>query len=371
MKYVHSFEVKEEPDNFGTAIIRFREKMEVMSSAPLNGGRSVTDAIFIMQVPHDYACMDYRKDLEAKRLQYGLPEHTVGFMTAAAVKYVFSTADEMCPDGDVFVAVTAGVANCICAGEELTDWEERSARSAEYYRKLSAGTINIIAVSPLSLDEIGKINLFIPVVEGKGMGMHDSGYVETGTTSDAMAIVCPVYGPKATFTGTGTPLGRAVGLGVRKALAECIRKGREHPFGEDSVKMLARDGVTTEHLWECAVALGTNDSLRDMFDETMENMASDPDICSIMTGLLYSAHQGARCAICGQYDFDDMPMNLVDGSMASFLASRISEDRGRDRVVDLMNMSPLSDSELPEYAQMAVYGLVAGVVGYITGFTDE
>ena len=370
MKYVKSCEVMEEPEHMGTAIIRFTEMMEVLSSAPYNGGHAVTDTVFIMQVPHDYSCMDYARDLENKRLQYGLPEHSVGLMTAAEVKYVFSHTDSEYKGCEVFVACTAGVTNAVCAGEPLTDWEAKTARSAEIYRLLISGTINIVAVSPIPLEVSGKINLMMPVVEGKAMGMHDCGYRETGTTSDAVAIISPVGGEKRPFGGTGTPLGIAVARGVRKTLKECLRKRGEHPEGYDTNTMLRSEGVDNDHIWDCAEALGMNEDLKDMFYETLENMGSDPDICSVVMGYLFCAHQAQKDAVYGMYE-GDMPLNLVDGSMASFLASRISEDRGRDRVTDLMSMAPLNDSDLPEHVQYLVYGIVAGVVGYITGYTDD
>ena len=370
MKYVRCCEIKEEPEHMATAIIRLTEMMEVLSSAPYHGGHAVTDTVFIMQVPHNYADGDYLADLENKRLQYGLPEHSVGFMTAAEVKYVFSTSEQEYKGCEAFVAATAGVTNAVCAGDPLTDWEAKAARSAEIYRMLIAGTINTVVVSPVPLTDAGKINLMIPVVEGKAMGMHDAGYRETGTTSDAVAIVSPIDGARVPFAGTGTPLGIAVARGVRKALVECLRKRGEHPEGSDSIKLLSAENVTSEQMWVCATALGMNESLKDMFYETLENMAADPDICSVVMAALFISHQGEKNAIYGMYE-GDMPMNLVDGSMASFLASRISEDRGRDRVTDLMSMAPLNDTDLPEHIQQLVYGLVAGVVGYITGYTDD
>lgn len=125
-------------------------------------------------------------------------------MTAAEVGYVLSTAEEEYGGEKVFVAGTAGVTNAVCAGDELADWEHKAERSAEISRKLTAGTINLILVSPHPLTEAAKINLLMPAIEGKAMGMHDTGYVETGTTSDAIAIVSPIEGERLPFTGTGT-----------------------------------------------------------------------------------------------------------------------------------------------------------------------
>lgn len=360
----------EEPGKAGTAIIRFTERMEVLSSAPMNGGHCVTDTVFIMQVPHDYRSGNYIQDLRDKQAQYGLPSDSVGFMTSAEVKYVFSTACEEADGERVFVAATAGVTNAVRAGDPLTGWEEKSARSMEIYRKLIAGTINIVAVVPHPMDDMGKINAMIPLVEGKAMAMHDMGYPETGTTSDAMAIVSPVGNERISFAGTGTPAGMSLARGVRKAVCECLHKRGESPYAADAVEILKEHGVDADMIWDCASALGIGEEQRDDFYSTLSDMASDQDICAIILGTLSAGYLADRGCICGQYG-NEVPPVLCDGTLAAFLAGNISEDRGRDQTVDLLGMRPLKDSDINGYLEATVYGLVGGVVGYLTGYSDE
>ena len=71
-------------------VVRFKERMDVLSSAVLNGGLSTASAYFIMQVPKNYMTDDPRSDAERVRVGLGLPEDTVGMMTAAEVDYVFN-----------------------------------------------------------------------------------------------------------------------------------------------------------------------------------------------------------------------------------------------------------------------------------------
>ncbi|MCQ2084742.1 MAG: bifunctional adenosylcobinamide hydrolase/alpha-ribazole phosphatase CbiS [archaeon] len=370
MKYVKCTEVHEE-DNFeATAVIRFTEKMEILSSAPYNGGSHVTDTVFIMQVPHDFSCMDYISVLKNKIKQYSLPDDAVGFMTSAEVRYVFSKSEDTVDDATTFVAATAGVTNCVVAGEPLTDWEQKKERSAEIYRKLVAGTINIVAVCPYPLSEAGKINAFIPLVEGKTLAMRDRGYVETGTTSDAMAIVCPIGDDRIEFTGTGTPVGQAIAKGVRRSVFECLRKRGESAEAMSSMQMFSKHGVTLEQVWECASACGLDESLHEEFDNVFESMGTDPDICALVYATVAAGTMADKNCICNQME-GELPDVLVDGTFAMFLAGRISETRGSDATVDLLRMRPLRGNALPEYTEYTVYGLVAGVVGYITGFSDE
>lgn len=368
MQYVKSAEVFPEGQYEATAVIRLTERMEVLSSAPLNGGHNVTDTLFIMQVPHDFHDPDYIRLLESRRAKYGLPRDAVGFMTAAEVKYVFSTAEAAYGDVTAYVAATAGVTNCVEAGAELDRWTEREARSQAIYKRLIAGTINVIAVVPRPLTTAAKVNLLMPLVEAKALAMRDLGYHETGTTSDAAAVVSPVGEPRERFAGTGVPLGIAVARGVREAVAACVRKRGEGPEIGDALVQLAGAGVTADQLWECASALGLEDSLRARFAAQLAAVAANPDICSLVQGALamedLAAHRGF-------YAQDGEPEVLADGTFATLIAGRIAEERGSESAVDLLSMRPLKDCRLLPAAENAAYGLAAGVVAGITGVIDE
>lgn len=370
MKFVKAVEVHEEDDNQATAVIRFSQRMEVLSSAPYNGGHDVTDTVFIMQVPHKFNCVDYLSVLREKAAQYSLPEDSVGFMTSAEVKYVFSQAERTVDDTAVFVAATAGVTNCVRAGEPLTDWDRRTARSDEIYRKLIGGTINVIAVVPFPLTEAGKVNAFIPLVEAKTLAMRDRGYTETGTTSDAMAVISPAGEDRCEFTGTGTEIGMALAQGVRETVAECLRKRGESAEPRDTVSMLKHSGVTEEMLWDCASACGLSEELKGEFDDVIASMGSDADISALVYGILETGSMSDKGCISNQTE-GEPPEVLIDGTLSMFLAGRISETRGSDSAIDLMRMKPLKDCGLSEYLELTVYGFVAGVVGYITGYSDE
>jgi len=79
-------------DGWDVGYAVFEERMEVLSSAVLNGGDSMASAIFIMQVPKDYCCDDPLTDAIRVRDALGLPEDTVGMMTAAEVGRVFNSS---------------------------------------------------------------------------------------------------------------------------------------------------------------------------------------------------------------------------------------------------------------------------------------
>lgn len=375
MKYVTSIEVREEENEMATAIVHLSERMEVLSNAPLNGGRCLTDTLFIMQVTHDYENADYMSDLKAKRAEYGLPYDTVGFMTAAEVKYVISSREEPCCGDSVFVAATAGVTNCVRAGEPLDDWEVRKEHSKEIYDNLMAGasvpvgTINVISVSPVPLTNGAKVNLMIPIVEAKTLSMRDMGYSETGTTSDAMAVVSPVSDERVPFAGTGSELGMATARAVRATVAECISNRGEAPIPKSAVDMIAETGATPDMFWHCAKVLGLGEDVMEEFGDTLEEMAGDPDVCTLIYSILSAGDLSDKRCIMNQED--DAPEILVDGTLSLLIASRISEERGNDSAIDLVGLDPLTDESVPEYVKQAVYGLTAGVVAYMTGYSDD
>ena len=211
-------------------VIRFAHEMSVLSSAIYNGGETVSSCILIMQVPKDYMSDDPHADVQRVVDVLGLPKDTIGLMTAAEVEYVFNVAHGGYNGEEAYAAVTAGLSNHVIAGDVLENWEARHAvslkRSARLYGdrgvpKFHAGTINIVSVVPTPLTLAGKANAIIATTESKTAAMNILGYRETGTTSDAVAIVSP-KGEVSNYAGTGSYQGiamcRAVRDGVCKAL---------------------------------------------------------------------------------------------------------------------------------------------------------
>jgi adenosylcobinamide hydrolase len=229
-------------DGWSVAVIRLGGPMEVSGSAVLNGGSAVTDTIMIIEVPKDYDG-DPVPDACSVRDGLSLPRDTVGFMTAAEVKYVFSTAENDVRGTVAWAAVTAGLSNQVVAGEELTGWEERHKLSKERAARLVAGTINTIGVSPVPLTEAGKYNLVIAMTEAKTAALASLGYKETGTTSDAVAVVCPAGGERVGYAGTGTDLGIAMARSVRSAVRSALLKRGDVPVQETLAQVLAGAGA--------------------------------------------------------------------------------------------------------------------------------
>ena len=247
-------------------VVRFKERMDVLSSAVLNGGLSTASAYFIMQVPKNYMTDDPRSDAERVRVGLGLPEDTVGMMTAAEVDYVFNVKAGVHDGLEVEAIATAGLSNHIVAGEELEDWEGRFRISQGRAARMMAGTINIAIVSPIPLSVAGMVNLMIPLVEAKSAAMSDRGFRETGTSSDSMAVFSPIGEGRADYAGTASSVGIAGARAVRAAVGHALATRFEHPVPEDANRVMDRLGLRSilvdEHGEERTGEMLSEDSTR-------------------------------------------------------------------------------------------------------------
>lgn len=225
----HSVEVVRAA-GFPVAVVRFAEPMEVLASTVRNGGMTVSDTLAVMQVPKSYDCSSPEGDLDRAVRELGLPDRTVGFMTAAEIEYVLAEASAEHQGWGADAVVTAGLSNQVVAGDLLEGWEERSRLSMERSRALThPGTINVIAVSSAALTDSAKVNAVIAATEAKTAALNDLGYRETGTTSDAVAVVSPVRPERAAYAGTGFPLGIALARAVRGAVRRSLIKRGDFP----------------------------------------------------------------------------------------------------------------------------------------------
>lgn len=235
-------------DGMPLRIIRFAERMDVLSSAIYNGGHVESSCIIIMQVPKDYMTDDPAADVQKVVDDLGLPSDTIGLMTAAEVEYVFNIERGEHNGRVAYAAVTAGLSNQVVAGDVLLNWEERhrislkkSEALCEHGTIYHAGTINTVAVLDSPLSMAGKANAIIAATEAKTAAMNKLGHIETGTTSDAIAIVSPT-GAGGDYAGTGSDLGIAMARSVRDAICKALIIRDDFPEGiEDDRRQRIRN----------------------------------------------------------------------------------------------------------------------------------
>ena len=232
-------------DGMSVAVIELGERMDILSSCFLNGGLTDTETIVIIQVDPEYSG-DPVKDAKKVLKALNLPSDTVCFMTAAEVYHVFTKERVNHKGFDCLALVTAGLSNQVVAGEEMDDWEERKKLSKVRHKLIAdlypPGTINIIGVVSEPMTDPAKVNSFIAMTEAKSAAMHDLGYKETGTTSDAIAIVCPKEGKLQSYAGTGFGFGLSLAKAVRSAVRKSLIKRHDFPIdmNDEEIEELRR-----------------------------------------------------------------------------------------------------------------------------------
>ncbi len=307
----------------------FGREMECLSSAILNGGRTRASALFIMQVPKDFMTDDPESDATVVRDGLGLPEDSVGMMTAAEVDYVFNSASGECNGTKVEAIATAGLSNHVVAGDILDNWPYRHELSLARGRRMLGGTINIAVVADRHLTEEAMVNMFIPLVEGKTVALNHAGYYETGTTSDSMAVLCPPDGEDVRYTGTGSDIGIAAARAVRAAVGYALERRLEHPVPEPPMTVLGRLGYR-DMLIDAAKRRGLSEKDAVAF---LDSYFSDDRKVSLVDMALFVSHRAESMAEDGHGGLRD----LVDGMVESVLGSKLPEGAGiMDGLVSLL-----------------------------------
>lgn len=328
LTFVQSYEIME-ADGMPVGVVRLTERMEALSSAVLNGGDSVVSAVFIMQVSKNYDHPDPAAHADAVRRELGLPEDSLGMMTAAEVRHVFNVREVGFEGAEVTAIATAGLSNHVVAGEVLDDYDEKSAVSAMRARAL-AGTINICVVSPVPLSTAGKVNLMIPLVEGKSVAMAEHGFLETGTTSDSMAVISPIGEGRVDWTGTGSNIGIAAARAVSAAVGYALDVRDEHPMPMTASKLLAKMGLDADGLR----AMCGSDADPEGYRRSLEETVSSP-VVSAAADMVWSSAQRADSLA---EDGDPRELDILTEAVAGVIGASPSYEGGLlDRFVRMLS----------------------------------
>lgn len=320
----------ERVDGMAVGVVRFVERMDVLSCAVLNGGLTTAHAAFVMQVGKNYNHSDPAEDAARVRDALGLPEDSVGMMTAAEVEYVFNVKQTAYNGTEVEAFATAGLSNHVVAGEVLDDYAEKSKVSERRAASLRPGTINIGVVSPVPLTVEGMVNLFIPLVEGKSVALSERGFLETGTTSDAMAVFSPRGDSPVSWTGTGSDVGIAAARAVEAAVGFALRRRDEHPMPVTVRRVLDRLGVDAEAM---RIMSGSGAD-PDAYAASLEDILSRDDV-SAAADLVWTVADRVDSLA---EDGDPREMGMLTGWLSGLLGVEPSGEGGLvDRFIDMVS----------------------------------
>jgi adenosylcobinamide hydrolase len=172
-----------------------------VSSAALGGGLGIRHWVINMTVPADYDRPDPDVHLATTAATLGLAGPGVGLMTAVDVAGRVTATD-----GGVEVTATVGLGH--------PTW----AAAPDGHLRAYPGTINVVALLPVRLDDAALVNAVLTATEAKVQALVERGIDATGTASDAICVLCasdgapePYAGPRSTW---GARLARAVHAAV-------------------------------------------------------------------------------------------------------------------------------------------------------------
>jgi adenosylcobinamide hydrolase len=344
------------------AVIRLSRRMRVLSSALMNGGETVTDTFLFMQVPKGYDNRDPLSEITEVAKALGLPDSTVGFMTAAKVDKVFQARHGGYNGAQATAAVTAGVCNAVTAGELIED--------IEAILRPRVGTINIVAISNSSLSKKAMVNAVMTVTEAKAAALRDVGIEGTGTTSDSMAIVCP-EGEGEEYCGTATDIGIALARAVRTAVADSIMANGDRPRAYDIFEVLKDHDISEDDLWGAAVQLyypnpeWDTKALEGMFRDALRVHAKDVNVNSMLLAASRLERDGGLGMIGNlpRDMFEEDPVHLVADEMLGIALSQyIAGTRGLFEYTRYDKKKPGVIGTLGPFMDDIVGALIGGIM---------
>ncbi|BBE42574.1 adenosylcobinamide amidohydrolase [Conexivisphaera calida] len=159
---------------------------------------------------------DFTSYAAALSSSVGAPPGTPVFLTAADLHRSYVRSSCELDDISVEVHATFGLSGMACLGEEDV-------------RRMSAGTVNVLAITSARMSQMGMLDALRSISEVKGALSVLSGFscrtsAAAGTVSDATLLAAPRG--DISYSGLATPQGRAAACALRRAFAElAIRLG--------------------------------------------------------------------------------------------------------------------------------------------------
>jgi adenosylcobinamide amidohydrolase len=192
----------EDGGSFPLHVWRFAAPLRAISCGPYGGGIGERHWLINATVHRDYARLDPQAHVAELADRLGLAKAGSGLLTAVPV-----TRAVIADDGGVRVVATVGLGHPTKAAGPEADTH-----------LAAVGTINIVALLPVSLSDAALVNAVATATEAKVQALTDQGVDATGTATDALFIgssgtgaVEPFGGPRSTW---GARIARAVHAAV-------------------------------------------------------------------------------------------------------------------------------------------------------------
>jgi len=351
-----------------TLIVRFDEPMKVLSSAVLNGGLCKARVIINRHVPKSFDHHDPEGVLRDLAKGLGLPDDTVGFMTAVEIHNLAIRA-EKAKELTVSALVTAGLSYPATAGDDTIQTDKVS-------------TINIILLIDGNLTEGCMINCIQTAVEAKTVALREldfrsrfSSSVASGSTSDAIAVACTGIGEPMKFAGTGTEIGIMIGKAVKEATKEAIQKQDGTVSSRSIIERLKERGITIDDMINAGLELfilsheiESKERASELLKEGLIRALSDFNVSALMLAALRLQEDGELGLIPNlpKDEFLKDPISLIaDENIGIAIANYISGTWGFYNFLYFERKKPGIIKKLGPFLDDAIGGLIAGVLSDI------
>ncbi|OPY32402.1 MAG: Adenosylcobinamide amidohydrolase [Methanomassiliicoccales archaeon PtaU1.Bin124] len=348
-------------------LVHLPKRMHVLSTTVRNGAFTVADTIMMVQVPISYNGNDPEGELENIVKELGLNEHTVGFMTAADMERVITVVEQEYHDERAVAIVTAGVKNCVYAGELIPDHIQAQLGGG------MAHTINTMVVLARPLHDTGMVNAVITATEAKSAALKDCAVRGTGTTSDAVAIICPI-GDGEKYAGTATDIGICLSRAVRQAVKESTLKWYQRPPAIDFIAQLDDLGITVDNMWEAAKKLvfpneqWSDEFLKQKFVDRLNILRQDVNVNALISGAIMLEDRGYRNELYGLDNdrFKADPVHLLaDEVLGIGLAEYITGTKGLFEYIRYDKKKPGILADLGPFMDDIIASLIGSIMSVI------
>lgn len=322
-----------------TIIIEAEENLYILSSAALNGGFSRATTIINHQVEKNFS-LEPKAKLTQVIEELGLPESTIGLMTAANVAYHGIILEE---DGlAVCAIVTAGLSN---------------------------NTVNTILLIDGNLTQSCMVNAVITATEGKCLALQLLGVGTTGTCTDTVTIACTGKGERMGYAGTATGLGKMIYNTVRDATLQALQKQEQITVDRPIMQRLEELGITLSKIVGAAMVLfaphpgiASVEHARQIFVDELNNALADPNVGALIYAGIALERDAKRGMIPDLRGYEnDLAALVADEVLGMSIANYIGGYKGLFEYIRFDKAKPGILAELGPFMDDVVAGLIGGV----------
>ncbi len=337
--------------------------LKILSSAVLNSGFENSKNIINYRVEKNFTHSNPENYLLKKLENLGMPDSTVGMLTAAEVKDA-EVSHLQNNNFEVKIITTTGISNPIVSGKSKLE-------------KNRSSTINIIVIVEGDMKDRAMIDAVRTITEAKTVALREldirseeGATLASGTATDAVAIACTGEGKKAEYGGPISDLGELVGKGVRESVKNSLQKCGFNPQ-RSLLKRLEERGISLKQLVDTAEKAFVKHpnserekEIAPLLEEELKAALEDINIASLIVGGLRIEEDGKAGLIpnlsAEEYESDPVHL-LADEIIGMRIANYLNGSKGVFEFERIDRKKPGILGDLGPFLDDVIGGLIGGV----------